>query len=151
MNMTRKILVLFLFLFISPVVGLGEEIIDSSNITERSDGGVYLVYKKFSNKPFTGTITGRVQSKIVNGFFEGPYLLFCDSGQISDEGQHRRSVRVGYWIHYDIDCSGNWMMKGPYNKDGEKDGVWLLFPEDGFVFRWVYQNDSLVESTRAKQ
>ena len=42
-----------------------------------------LHYKKFTDVPFTGKVTGRLQGKLKNGLREGPWVVYHDNGQLS--------------------------------------------------------------------
>ena len=60
---------------LSPDVVFGETLDD---LLKRE--GVY--YKKFTDVPFSGTVTGRSQGKLKNGKEEGPWVRYWDNGQL---------------------------------------------------------------------
>jgi antitoxin component YwqK of YwqJK toxin-antitoxin module len=59
---------------LSPNLALSETIDD---LVSRK--GLY--YKKFTDFPFTGKVTGRVQGYLKNGEWHGPYVSYYESGQ----------------------------------------------------------------------
>ena len=54
-----------------------------------------LWYKKFTNTPFTGTITGVTQGKILNGKLEGEIIAYHDSGSLSYIGNFKNGKNHG--------------------------------------------------------
>ena len=93
--------VLLTFLFPSIAYGDGVKFED---LVKRE--GLY--YTKFSDVPFTGKTTGRIQASLKNGKHHGP--------------------RVEYWENGQLYVKGNW-------KNGEMDGLWVSFYVDGSVFK----------------
>ena len=78
--------------------------------------GIY--YKKFTDEPFTGELTGQYQGRFENGLRKGPWVFYHDNGQLAE--------------------------KGEYNKTGELDGFWVRYGEDGQVIeRSNYKNGIL--------
>ena len=73
--MTPKFVVLPLIVFLFPMETLGETM---DNLIKRND----LFYPKFSDVPFTGTITGKSQGKIKNGKRDGPWVRYYINGQL---------------------------------------------------------------------
>jgi antitoxin component YwqK of YwqJK toxin-antitoxin module len=53
--------------------------VDSDDLVER-DG---LYYKKFSDVPFTGKVTGEEQGSFRNGKREGEWVWYHENGQLS--------------------------------------------------------------------
>jgi len=60
--------------------------------------GIY--YKKFTDVPFTGNITGTKQGKIKNGKKEGPWVFYRDNGQLGAKGSYTHGKNVGAWAYY---------------------------------------------------
>ena len=52
--------------------------IDSDNLILK-DG---LYYEKFTDKPFTGKVTGEEQGKIIKGKREGEWLTYYENGKL---------------------------------------------------------------------
>ena len=47
-----------------------------------------LYYKKFTDVPFTGKITGNIQGAIKNGKNDGEWVWFWDNGQLKSKGEY---------------------------------------------------------------
>ena len=78
-----------------------------------------LHYKKFSQVPFTGEVTGNYQGKLKNGKWEGPWVEYYDSGQLFSKGTFKNGKREGPWVYYHEDGTVWEYLTGTY-KDGEK-------------------------------
>jgi len=68
---------ILLVVFLFPSLALGE--------TVKWDDLVYrdgLHYKKFTEVPFTGKVTGKKQGKIRNGKRDGPWVSYNEDGTI---------------------------------------------------------------------
>jgi hypothetical protein len=59
-----------------------------------------LYYKKFSDVPFTGKVTGKIQGSLKNGKWDGPLLLYHANGQLQGKGTWKDGKRVGPWVKY---------------------------------------------------
>ena len=66
-----------------------------------------LHYKKFTDAPFTGEVTGKYQGSFRNGKKDGHWASYWNYGQLFEKGTY---------------------------KDGEKDGLWVYYREDGTVW-----------------
>ena len=107
----KTLLTLLTCLFIlSPNVVLSE----TFNQLE-SRGGLY--YKKFSDVPFSGKVTGHYQGKMKNGRWDGPNVRYWDNGQLEFKGTWKNGKRDGPWFWYQED--GQLSYKGTY-KDGKQ-------------------------------
>ena len=71
----KFLLILSCLLFTS--VGWSKDI-SFEDLIER-DG---LYYEKYTEKPFTGNVTGKEQGKISKGKKEGKWLMYRDNGQL---------------------------------------------------------------------
>jgi len=60
-----------------PSVALGE-VVTIDDLVER-DG---LHYKKFSDVPFTGKVTGKSQGELRNGVKDGPWVGYNEDGTV---------------------------------------------------------------------
>ena len=85
MRHTLASLVLALFLF--PSIAMGETM-DDLVITS----GLY--YKKFTEVPFSGKVTGQYQGKIRNGKKEGPWVSYDQKGKAFDVGIYKGGKKV---------------------------------------------------------
>ena len=143
--LTSVVFVVLLF----PSLALGEEVTLDDLV--KTDG---LFYKKFTDVPFTGKITGSEQGKIKNGKKEGPWVTYWTNGRVWVKGDYKNGEREGPWVfYYD---NGQLHMKGDFKngeeegplvvyyengrlsfkgnyKNGEKDGPWVYYHEDGTV------------------
>ena len=119
--LTSVVFVVLLF----PSLALGEEVTLDDLV--KTDG---LFYKKFTDVPFTGKITGSEQGKIKNGKKEGPWVVYHDNGQLSRKGDFKNGEEEGPLVVYYE--NGRLSFKGNY-KNGEKDGPWVYYHEDGTV------------------
>ena len=63
--------------------------------------GVY--YKKFSDVPFSGKVTGSFNGSITNGKREGAWICYYAGGQLHYKGNYKNGKREGEWVVY----SGN--------------------------------------------
>ena len=59
-----------------------------------------LYYKKFTEVPFSGTVTGRYQGKIKNGKRDGPWVSYHDNGQVDFKGTYKGGEEDGLWVTY---------------------------------------------------
>ena len=84
-------MVLVVLLF--PSFALGETV-KWDDLVKR-DG---LHYKKFTDVPFTGKVTGRGQGKIKNGKKEGPWVRYWENGQLSSKGTWKDGELCGELI-----------------------------------------------------
>ena len=131
-NMKKSVsLLIGLFLLISTPVVFGEETYKMSDLVIR-DG---LYYKKFTDVPFTGKITGKSQGTIRNGKRDGDWFKYHDNGQLSRKGSYKNGKRdglvVAYWDNGQLRFEGTF-------KDGEDDGYHVQYYENGNL--WWEQN-----------
>jgi len=89
-----------------------------------------LHYKQFSDVPFTGKITGRMQTTFKNGKKDGPLFHYWHNGQLWNKGTYKDGQEDGPWVTYYID--GQVEKKGTY-KDGRREGPWVSYDKDGTV------------------
>ena len=133
--------------FTSGVV-LGE---DFDDLVERE--GLY--YKKFTDAPFTGKVTGRNQGKIANGLIQGSWVGYYPNGQLWDKGDYndgkpegihllyhengklwykatyKNGIQEGLTVSYRK--NGNLKYKG-YKKNDKKEGRWITYRQDGSIW-----------------
>jgi hypothetical protein len=89
-----------------------------------------LVYKKFTDVPFTGTATGEEQGSFKNGKKDGPWISYHKNGQLDSKGTRKNGKKDGPWVRYHD--NGQLWFKGTY-KDGKRDGPFESYNEDGTV------------------
>ena len=62
-----------------------------------------LYYKKFSEVPFSGKVTGLRNGSIKNGKKEGAWVSYYSNGQLKSKGNYENGKREGAWISYHTD------------------------------------------------
>ena len=106
-----------------PSLALGETVKDEDLVLR--DG---LYYKKFTDVPFTGKITGEFQGKLKNGKKEGPWVVYHKNGQLSSKGTFKNGWKEGPWVtYYD---NGQLETKGDY-KNVRFEGPWVVYHDNG--------------------
>ena len=115
-----------------------------------------LWYKKFTQVPFSGKITGKDQGTIINGKREGAWVSYwiAINEPLRSKGNYKNDKREGVWVSYHkngrLEFKGNYkngkgegervvyndsgtlMQKGTY-RDGKKEGYWVVYLKDGTV------------------
>jgi antitoxin component YwqK of YwqJK toxin-antitoxin module len=91
-----------------------------------------LYYKKFTDVPFTGEVTGQEQGSFKDGKKEGPWVGYHDNGQLWWKGDYKDGKKDGPWVYYhengQLESKGDW-------KDGKIDGPWVGYWDNGQL-RW---------------
>ena len=91
-----------------------------------------IYYKKFSEIPFTGKLTGRSQGSIYNGVKEGDWIVYYGNGQLMYKGNLKNGKKEGVFVEY----HKNGQLKRKCNyKNGNLDGAVVWYRSDGSVFR----------------
>ena len=88
--------------------------------------GVY--YKKFSDVPFSGKVTGLYKGNYKNGKEEGVWTYYYDNGQLLIKSNYENGKKEGEWISYHE--NGQLSYKGNH-KNGKREGEWVEFHDDG--------------------
>jgi antitoxin component YwqK of YwqJK toxin-antitoxin module len=145
--MKRFLAPILLMVFLFPSLALGQEVtMDDLVITN----GLY--YKKFTNVPFTGEVTGQHQGRLKDGVKDGPWVSYHDNGQFKSEATYKDGVMDGPWVEYwdngqllgEVIYKDGWH-EGPYltyhengqlwrkgtYKDGKKEGLWVWYFDNG--------------------
>ena len=86
---------ILLLVFLFPTLALSEEV-TLDDLVERK--GLY--YKKFTDVPFSGKVTGGGQGEIKNGKREGPWVSYFENDQLWDKGDYKNGEREGPWVSY---------------------------------------------------
>jgi antitoxin component YwqK of YwqJK toxin-antitoxin module len=89
-----------------------------------------LYFKKFTDVPFTGKLTGNPQGSFKNGYQENSWISYYENGQLYYKGNFKNGWLEGAWVWYYDD--GQLNNKGNYKK-GKRDGAWVYYREDGTV------------------
>ena len=126
----RHLLVLLLFL---PVL-VSAETIGSSDLVERNG----LMYKKFTNTPFTGRTSGRLQTNYKDGKRHGPFEWYYKNGQLRGEETYKDGKLSGPSESYHK--NGQLLGKSTY-KDGKFHGSTEWYYENGQLKdKWTYKD-----------
>lgn len=107
---------ILLLVLLFPSLALGEEVTMDDLVVREG-----LHYKKYTDVPFTGKTTGKIQGTFKDGVRDGPWVSYHDNGQLFLKGTH---------------------------KDGEMDGPWVSYNENGTVdeiFTGTYENGVKVD------
>ena len=99
-------------LFLSPNVVLSETMDD---LVVRD----LIYYKKFSDVPFSGKITGKSQGSFKNGIREGSWVSYWSNGQLTKKGKYKNDNKEGVWVSYYKDGTSMKELSGTY-KNGNK-------------------------------
>jgi antitoxin component YwqK of YwqJK toxin-antitoxin module len=107
-----------------------------------------LYYKKFTDIPFTGTVTGQEQGYLKKGKWDGPWTRYYNNGKLETKAAYKEGKKRGIWIKYDGNGQiefkrtyeyGNWASYykngqlrfiGPYKGD-ERNGPWVYYHSNG--------------------
>ena len=110
------------------------ETVDFYDLVER-DG---LLYKKFTDVPFTGEVEGEKQGRVKDGKKEGEWVWYYDNGQLDWKGTYRNGKKEGEWVLYHD--NGQLSLKGTY-RNGQLEGEWVLYRDNGQLWRkGTYRN-----------
>ena len=122
--MKRILAPILLLTLLFPALALSE----TMGALVKTDG---LYYKKFSDVPFTGKVTGNEQGSFKDGKKDGPWVTYWDNRQLRAKGTYKDEKRDGPWVTYWF--NGQLRTKGTY-KDGKKDGPWVRYWDNGTVW-----------------
>jgi len=107
----KRILALILLLtLLFPALAFGETYDD----LVETDG---LYYKKFTEVPFTGKTTGKIQGSFKNGKTHGPWVFYYENGQLYYKGTYKDGKMDGPWVGYNKDGTVSEYFTGTF-KDG---------------------------------
>ena len=112
------------------------ETVDYGDLIEREG----LFYKKFSNTPYTGKVTGEEHGSMKKGKREGEYLNYYDNGQLENEGNYKNGEREGEWVGYLSGGQLHW--KGTI-KNREREGEWVWYKDGQIRTKINYKNGKI--------
>jgi antitoxin component YwqK of YwqJK toxin-antitoxin module len=125
---------ILLLTLLFPSLAFGETMDD---LAER--GGLY--YKKFTEVPFTGKVTGKDQGSLKNGKRVGPWVEYHAGGQLWSKGNWKNGTKNGPWVHYY--SNSQLQSKGTF-KNGEQDGPWVTYHDNGQLWgKGTYKDGKL--------
>ncbi len=120
-KLTSIILILFLSLLSSQSWSV---FLTMDDLVER-DG---LIYKKFTDVPFTGEVSGKIQGWFKDGKEDGKWIAYHDNGQLYYKGEYKDGKQEGVWVGYWE--NGQLDYKGEY-KNGKREGEWVQYWNNG--------------------
>jgi len=59
-----------------------------------------VFYKRYTDVPFSGSITGKINARLENGKFEGHFDGYYDDGQLKVKGSYKSGKRTGLWEEF---------------------------------------------------
>jgi len=97
-------------------------------------------YKKFSDVPFSGEVTGLSKGTFKNGKVDGTWIGYYDNDQLNYKTTFKKLKMEGASVHYHK--NGQLWSKGNF-KNGEREGAWVDYNKDGTVvkrFTGIFKN-----------
>ena len=122
--MKRLLAPILLLTLLFPALAFGETMKD---LVER-DG---IHYKQFSDVPFMGKVTGKVQGAFKGGLKDGPWVRYWDNGKLWIAGNYKAGKADESWVRYWD--NGQLLSKGTY-KIGKRDGFFESYNIDGTIW-----------------
>ena len=101
--------------------------VDWDDLVERD----YIYYKKFTETPFTGKVSGKKQGEMKNGIKEGEWVNYHKNGKLRSKGSYKNGKKEGGWVSYHE--NGQLWNKGSY-KNGKYENDWVWYTEDGEIW-----------------
>jgi hypothetical protein len=97
-----------------------------------------LYYKKYTDVPFTGKVTGETQETFKDGKRNGPWVRYWDNGQLSSKGTYKDGKKDGPWAWFSD--NGHLGSKGIY-KNGKEDSPWVSYWNNGQIhYKGTYKD-----------
>ena len=87
-----------------------------------------IFYKKFTDVPFIGDVSGKQNGTIINGKRDGFWESYYENGQLNWKGSYKDDWLDGPWEYY-YD-NGQLSYKGNYI-GGKEDGIFEHYKENG--------------------
>ena len=122
------ITILFLSLLLSSCGVPSDDLVDRNGLT----------YKKFSEVPFSGKVTGSSKGVLKNGKQEGEWFFYYNNGQLDAKGNFKNGKLEGEWVEFYVD--GQLKFKGNY-KNSKREGAWISYHKNGQLkFKGNFKN-----------
>ena len=131
-----------LFIILTSLVSWSESL-TMDDLVERNE----LYYKKFTDNPFTGEISGIENGSFKNGKMNGEWLRYYENGQLNEKVNFKDGKRDGLSETYFE--NGQLKDKGNY-KDGKEEGLWEYFNKDGSLEKTETFKDGKLISCEGK-
>lgn len=117
----KAALITLLLIFLS---ACSEPTIDRDELVERSG----ILYKKFSNEPYTGAVTGRWIAKVKDGVVDGELLTYHENGQLDSQHTLVNGLHEGEFREFHENGSLEYLID---YKTGEAHGRYQRYDENG--------------------
>jgi antitoxin component YwqK of YwqJK toxin-antitoxin module len=125
--MIRNFAPIFVLVLLFPSLAMSDTV-DWDDLVKFPPDGLY--YKKFTDVPFTGEVTGQRQGQFKDGRRDGAWVEYYQNGLLAAKGDYKDGEKEGPWVTYHQ--NGQLSGKGDF-KNGVWDGPWV----------WYYYNDQL--------
>ena len=109
----RTLLKFFLVIFLIASLRFEQSLAETMDDLIHREG---IWFKRFTDYPFTGSIFGQYQGKMVNGKMEGDWVGYYPSGQLWWKGFYKNGKEEGYHIAYFEDGKINKKHTGKYQE-----------------------------------
>ena len=130
------------FVLLSTSVSWGGDELTMGDLVQRND----LYYKKFTNVPFTGEISGIQSGNLKNGKMDGEWSKYFDNGQLLSVRNYKDGKLHGLSEDYRRYGEGVQLSETGNYKNGKKEGLWEFFNKDGSLKKTeTYEDGELVE------
>ena len=136
-EITSLITILFISLLSSPS---WSEIVFIEDLVQRNG----LHFKKFSNTPFSGEVSGRENGEFKNGLRHGLWEDYYESGQLYSVGVYEENKRNGHWNFY----KDGWLWNKAFYNNGKRHGDWEYYHDDGKIAEKISYQNGEIHGTR---
>ena len=108
-----------------------------------------IFYKKFSDIPFTGKISGKKTGSFKNGKKDGSWIEYHKNGQLYYKGNYKLGLAEGSIVAYHN--NGKLWYKGNY-KNGLLNGQWVTYFYNGKLsMKYILHLEILKKSMKLKE
>ena len=87
-----------------------------------------VLFSQFSNKPFSGEISGKIQATIRDGLWSGQYLQFWENGQLRVKRFYTKNTAIG---PYEVLSQNGVLQDKGFFKDGIPEGLRETYHSNG--------------------
>ena len=105
-----------------------------------------LLYKKFTDVPFSGEIEGKASGKLKNGKWHGRRLYFYSNGQLAERANYNNGLLEGKSTSYNE--NGTIWLEGEY-LNNKKQGLWKISNANGKLLKHKTYKDGVLTGTYA--
>ena len=98
-----------------------------------------LLFKKFTDVPFTGTVEGQFQGSVKDGKREGSWKHYHDNGRLESKGEFKNNNKDGFWVEFYDD--GKTKSKNTFKNGGSFRDCVFYHPNEQIMSIGVIEND----------